>query len=196
LLQADQPIKSQYQIKSFKEYSKFLNRLYDITWLGCSLRLINREAFMKSVNCSKLTCSNISNITYNLIFRKKIDDSSILIRLFHVTIWICRWRMNMLVTSQYQTRLSSITKIFSRRISQSDCSIQIINEINEAFEMFPCKKLDGIYCFKLPAVKAWNHNLIKSFVRLFVWLLGKYESRPWAALLLWVGWRVNIFLVN
>ena len=41
------------------------------------------------------------------------------------TISICRWRMNTLVTSQYQPRLSSITKIFSRRISQSDCSIQI-----------------------------------------------------------------------
>jgi len=25
-------------------------------------------------------------------------------RLFHVTIWICRWRMNTLVTSQYQPR--------------------------------------------------------------------------------------------
>jgi len=33
-----------------------------------------------------------------------------------VTIWICHWRMNTLVTSQYQPRLSSITKIFSRRI--------------------------------------------------------------------------------
>ena len=33
--------------------------------------------------------------------------------------------MNMLVTSQYQPRLSSITKIFSKRISQSDCSIQV-----------------------------------------------------------------------
>jgi hypothetical protein len=32
------------------------------------------------------------------------------LRLFRVTIWICRWR---------------IAKIFSRRISQSDCSIQI-----------------------------------------------------------------------
>jgi hypothetical protein len=31
----------------------------------------------------------------------------------------------MLMTSQYQPRLSSITKIFSRRISQSDYSIQI-----------------------------------------------------------------------
>jgi hypothetical protein len=42
-----------------------------------------------------------------------------------MTIWICRWRMNMLVTPQYQPRLSSITNIFSKRISRSDCSIQI-----------------------------------------------------------------------
>ena len=40
-------------------------------------------------------------------------------------IWICRWWINMLVTSQYQFMLSSIAKIFSRQISQSDCSIQI-----------------------------------------------------------------------
>jgi hypothetical protein len=33
--------------------------------------------------------------------------------------------MNTLVTSQYQPRLSSIAKKFSRQISQSDCSIQI-----------------------------------------------------------------------
>ena len=33
--------------------------------------------------------------------------------------------MKTLVTSQYQPRLSSITKIFSRRISQSDRNIQI-----------------------------------------------------------------------
>ena len=42
-----------------------------------------------------------------------------------MTIWICCWRRNMLVTSQYQPRLLSITKLFSRRISQSDCMIQI-----------------------------------------------------------------------
>jgi hypothetical protein len=48
-----------------------------------------------------------------------------LLRLFHVTIWICCWRMNTLVTSQYQPRLSNITNIFSRRISQSDWNIQI-----------------------------------------------------------------------
>ena len=44
-----------------------------------------------------------------------------------MTIWICRWRMNTLVTSQYQPRLSNITKIFSRRISQSHWNIQINN---------------------------------------------------------------------
>ena len=42
-----------------------------------------------------------------------------------MTIWICRWRMNTLVTSQYQPRLSSITKISSRRINQSNWNIQI-----------------------------------------------------------------------
>jgi hypothetical protein len=86
--------------------------------------------FMKSVNWPKpgyasINCSTILNIPYNLIFTTKFNDSSILIkRLFHVTIWIDRWRMNTLVTSQYQHRLSSITKIFSRRISQSDWNIQ------------------------------------------------------------------------
>jgi hypothetical protein len=39
---------------------------------------------MKSVNCSKpgftsITCSKISNIPYNLIFKTKFNDSSILI---------------------------------------------------------------------------------------------------------------------
>ena len=47
------------------------------------------------------------------------------LRFFHLTIWICLWRMNTLVTSQYQPRLSGITKIVCRWISQSDCSIQI-----------------------------------------------------------------------
>ena len=42
-----------------------------------------------------------------------------------MTIWICRWQMRTLVTSQYQPRLSSVTKIFSRPISQSDWNIQI-----------------------------------------------------------------------
>ena len=59
------------------------------------------------------------------VVRKKNSERNKKSRLFHVTIWIYRWRMNTLVTSQYQPRLSSITKIFSRRISQSDWNIQI-----------------------------------------------------------------------
>jgi hypothetical protein len=42
-----------------------------------------------------------------------------------VTIWICRWRMNTLVTPLCQPRLSSIAKFSPRRISQSDWNIQI-----------------------------------------------------------------------
>jgi hypothetical protein len=83
---------------------------------------------MKSVNCTKpgytsITCSKISNIPYNLIFTTQFNDSSILI-----TIISCEYlnlSLNMLATSKYQPRLSSITKIFSKWISQSDCSIQI-----------------------------------------------------------------------
>jgi hypothetical protein len=69
-------------------------------------------------------CNIISpKLCVYLIFTAKFNDSSIFI-----TIIACDYlslRMNMLVTSQYQPRLSSITKIFSRRIRQSDCSIQI-----------------------------------------------------------------------
>jgi hypothetical protein len=92
-----------------------LNRSYDITWFGSAYA----KRFMKSVNGPKpgyasITCLTISKIPYNLIFTTKFNDSSILIM-----------RMNKLVASQYQPRLSSITKIFDRRISQSDWNIQI-----------------------------------------------------------------------
>jgi hypothetical protein len=33
------------------------------------------------------------------------------VRLFHGTIWICRWRMNMLAMSQYHPRLSRIMTV-------------------------------------------------------------------------------------
>jgi hypothetical protein len=71
---------------------------------------------MKSVNWPKpgyaSMCSTISNIPYNLIFKTKFNDSSILITIISCDFY--RWRMNTLVTSQYQPRLSSITNIFSR----------------------------------------------------------------------------------
>ena len=63
-------------------------------------------------------------------------------------IWICRWRMNKLVTSQYQPRLSSITKIFSRRISQSDWNIQIklnYSPLNNRVIQWTCVILEVIH---------------------------------------------------
>jgi len=85
---------------------------------------------MKSVSCSKpgyasITCSKISNIPDNLNFTTKFNDSSILI-----TIISCDY-LNLSLANEYvgdvtiPTRLSSITKIFSKRINQSDCSIHI-----------------------------------------------------------------------
>jgi hypothetical protein len=87
---------------------------------------------MKSVNWPKtgyasITCSTISNIPYNLICTTKLNDSSILI-----TIISCDY-LNLTLAEEHigdiriptHARLSSITNIFSRRISQSDCSIQI-----------------------------------------------------------------------
>ena len=55
---------------------------YNLVW--GSLRLIKCEAVYDSVNCSKpgytsITCSQIKNIPYNLIFTTKVNDSSILI---------------------------------------------------------------------------------------------------------------------
>jgi hypothetical protein len=84
---------------------------------------------MKSVSWPKpgyasISCSTISNIPYNLIFTTKFNDSSILITIISCDYLICRWRMNTGDVT-IQPRLSSITKIFSRRISQSDWNIQI-----------------------------------------------------------------------
>ena len=67
---------------------------------------------MKSINCSKpdytsITCSKIEHIPYNLIFTTKFNESSILI-----TCTITSWDyLNLLETSQYQPRLSSITNV-------------------------------------------------------------------------------------
>jgi hypothetical protein len=60
--------------KLFKEYSKLLNRLYDITWFGSLYAYEKRKLTQTSI-----TCSTISNIPYNLMFATKFNDSSILI---------------------------------------------------------------------------------------------------------------------
>ena len=107
-----------------------MNRLYNITWFGASYALINKlKWLMKSVICSKpgytsITCSNISNIPYNFILTTKFNDFSILI-----TIISCDY-LNLSLANEYVgdatiPRLSSIANIFSKQISQSDCSIQI-----------------------------------------------------------------------
>jgi hypothetical protein len=65
------------------------------------------------------------NIPYNLIFTTKFNEPSILI-----TIISCDY-LNLSLANEYAgdvtipTRLSINTKAFSKRISQSDCSIQI-----------------------------------------------------------------------
>ena len=55
---------------------------YNLVWVR--LRLINREAVYEKAYWPKpgyasITCSTISNIPYNLIFKTKFNDSSILI---------------------------------------------------------------------------------------------------------------------
>jgi hypothetical protein len=66
---------------------------------------------------TRITCSKISNIPYDLIFTTILTIPRFYLWLFHRTIWICRWWLNILVTSQYQPRLSSIT-IFLQYLHQ------------------------------------------------------------------------------
>jgi hypothetical protein len=101
-----------------------------------------RSGLWKSVYWSKpgytsIICSTISNIPYNLIFTTKFNDSSILF-----TITSCDY-LNLSFANEHvgdvtiPTRFLSITKIFSRRISQSACSIQIkLNYFNKENSLF------------------------------------------------------------
>ena len=98
------------------------------------LRIYLRNIWNFWTGYTSITCSKISIPVqkFKLFLIIKFLQQNLMISLFyswlfHVTIWICCWRMNMLVTSQYQPRLSSITKFFSRQIMirQSDCRIQI-----------------------------------------------------------------------
>jgi len=57
-----------------------------ITWLYRGLLSVN----WPKPGYIVITCSTISNIPYNLIFITKFNDSSILIAIISVTIWICR----------------------------------------------------------------------------------------------------------
>jgi hypothetical protein len=101
---------------------------------------------MKSVKWSKpgyasITCSTISNIPYDLILTTKFNDSSILI-----TIISCDY-LNLSLADEHvgdvtiPTQLSSITKMFSRRISQSDWNIQIKWSFNP---IVTCQAIDKL----------------------------------------------------
>jgi len=86
------------------------------------------KQFMKSVNCSKpgytVSCSKIENMLYNLIFTTKFNDSSILIT-------IISWDyLNLSLANEYVgevtiTWVIKYNQFCSRRITQSNCSIQI-----------------------------------------------------------------------
>jgi hypothetical protein len=93
-----------------------------------------------------------------------------------VTIWIYRWRMNTLVTWQYQSRISSITKIFFRRIRQSDWNIQI--------------KLNYLSIFQEGIVSTRYHR-DRSCVRLrFLACLS------WCLLFIWLNYMFSRFSVH
>ena len=91
---------------------------------------------MKSVYCSKtgytsITCSKIENSPYHLIFATKLNDSSILIT-------IISWEyLNLSLANEYvsdvkiPTQFIKYDQCFSRRISQSDCSIHIKFNYND-----------------------------------------------------------------
>ena len=71
-----------------------------------------------------ITCSNISNIPYNLIFTTNLMISRFLLRLFHGTLFSS-------LANEYvgditiPTQVIKYNQFFPRRISQSDCSINI-----------------------------------------------------------------------
>ena len=74
---------------------------------------------------TSITCSTISNIPYNLIFTTKFNDSSILIMIIP-----CDY-LNLSLADEHvgdvtiPTQAIKYDQCFSRRTSQSDCSIHI-----------------------------------------------------------------------
>jgi hypothetical protein len=68
--------------------------------------------------------------------------------------------MNTLVTSQYQPRLSSITKISSRRISQSDRNIQIKLNYSQMSRLNVGPQLSWNGQMAPPCPRLYLHNLV------------------------------------
>ena len=75
--------------------------------------------------------------------------------------------MNMLLTSQYKSRLSSITNIFSKRISQSDCSIQIkLNYLIFKWWLLPLIRLYWRNTIHTTPYLSWRLNILCKSSRL------------------------------
>ena len=113
-------------INLFKEYMKFLNRLYDITWFRAVYSYYTAKCFVKSVNCSKsgytsITCSKISNIPYNLILTTQFNDSSILI-----TIISCDY-LNLSLANEYVDDVTMPTQVIknNHNFLQADQPIRL-----------------------------------------------------------------------
>ena len=109
----------------FKEYKCSWN-----FWTGYTIWPGLGRFMLKSVICSEpgytsITCSKISNIPYNLIFTTKFNDSLILIIIIS-----CNY-LNLSLPKEYvgdvtiPNQVIKYNQNFLRRISQSDCSIQI-----------------------------------------------------------------------
>ena len=90
------------------------------------MRIVNREAVdeKRELFQTRICKYNLlKNIPYNLIFTIQFNDSSI-----WITIISCDY-LNLSLANEYVGDVTiltqSITKIFSKQINQSDCSIQI-----------------------------------------------------------------------
>ena len=84
------------------------------------------ERFMKRVHCSKpgyasITCSKISNISYDLIFTTKFNDSSILI-----TIISCDY-LNLTLANEYVGDVTIPTQVikYNQYFLQADQPIRL-----------------------------------------------------------------------
>jgi hypothetical protein len=118
---------------------------------------------MKSVNCSKpgytsITCSKISNISHNLIFTTKFNDSSI-------TIVSCDY-LNLSLANEYVGDVTILTQV----IKYNQNSLQVEQPIRLQFSN-QIKLLTILFCVQWPSsirtpfmAKCTQYNIMcKSF---------------------------------
>ena len=111
---------------------------------------------MKSVSCSKpgctsITCSQISNIPYNLIFTTNISDSSILI-----TIISCDY-LNMSLANEYVGDVTIPNQVikYNQSFLQADQTIRL--QYSNQIELFDCNQ-SFFFNFICKLNQGENHN--------------------------------------